>query len=108
MLKIDGNNIYLTRGDTAAFELTIKNPDGSTYTIDENDQIIFNIGYVFENEPVLTQFFTGNKLILTPDETNKLEFGEYHYEVKLIKPILTDTIICEGILNVGRGFMIYE
>lgn len=108
MLKIDNNHIYLTKGDTAALQLTIKNPDGSTYEIEEHDRIILNIGYVYEDDPVITQIFNGNKLILTPEETEKLQFGDYHYEVKLIKSTLTDTILCDGIFTVGRGFVVYE
>ena len=108
MLKIENNNIYLTKGDTAAIKLTILKPDGSEYEIEEHDRLVFNVGYVYENEPVITQIFNGNKLILTPEETEKLQFGDYHYEVKLIKSTLTDTIICEGIFRVGRGFMVYE
>lgn len=43
MVTVSGNNIYMTRGDTATLNLTITNEDGSIYTPSDTDVILFTV-----------------------------------------------------------------
>ena len=40
MLKVVNNAIYLTRGDTAILQLSIKQDDGSDYAIADTDNVL--------------------------------------------------------------------
>lgn len=39
MFAILNNTIYLTRGDTARFDIVVQNPDGTVYTPEAGDVI---------------------------------------------------------------------
>lgn len=43
MQKIDGTTIHLTRGDVLKFDLSINYEDGSTYTFQPNDKVVFSV-----------------------------------------------------------------
>ena len=46
MLNIDeNNNITLTRGDSASIAVALKNPDGSDYTLQSGDELLFTVKY---------------------------------------------------------------
>ncbi len=82
------NTIFLTRGDTFKAKLTINNPDGSEYTPMDGDSIRFALKENVEDRkclilrdiPIDTML-----LILYPEDTEDLEFGNYVYDIQLTK-----------------------
>ena len=86
--KVRKNTIFLTRGDTFKAHLTINYPDGSVYTPKEGDSIRFALKENIEDEeclilrdiPIDTML-----LVLYPEDTKELEFGNYVYDIQLTK-----------------------
>lgn len=81
MFSIDERNkIYLTKGDTTSFTLTIEDATGSPYEIKEGDILTFSIddtdfSIEAENKDTYAEFtFRGN-------ETEELEAGVYTYRI---------------------------
>ena len=77
----DNNEIYLTRGDTASFTISLFNKDGSAYTMGANDTLIFSVRN--EQIVVLSKTFTTNQVEIEPSDTKKLTCQPYRYEVEL-------------------------
>lgn len=104
MLKIEGNNIFLTRGDSATIDLTIYDEEGNTYTPKPNDVIVFSVKANVNNvETILRKSFENLSLKISSQESLKFNYGEYFFDVKLINHDLTDTFITSGILTIGGG-----
>lgn len=86
--KVNRNTIYLTRGDTFKAVITISYPDGSIYTPIEGDMIRFALKRSIDDEeciilreiPIDTML-----LVIYPDDTKNLEFGNYVYDIQLTK-----------------------
>ena len=87
MLKIDGNNIFLTRGDSAHISVNIaNNATAETYEIQESDTLILTVREsTVETSPVLVQKrITGSKdFYITPEDTKGLSVKSYKYDVEL-------------------------
>ena len=86
--KVNGNTIYLTRGDTFKAHLTINNPDGSVYTPVEGDKIRFALKENVEDEECLIlRDIPIDTMLLTiyPGDTKELDFGTYIYDVQITK-----------------------
>lgn len=88
MLEIDSNNnITLTRGDNASIEVSLYNPDGTTYTLQTGDVLLFTVKYNCITENIIFQKdISSNAIInITPADTNNLLYGVYYYDVQLTK-----------------------
>lgn len=104
MLKIEGSNIFITRGDSAVIDLTIYDEEGNIYTPRESDVVVFSVKANVNNvDVILRKTFEDLTLELRPEETIKFNYGEYFFDVKLINDNLTDTFITSGILTIGGG-----
>ena len=86
--RVRNNIIYLTRGDTFKAVVSITYPDGSVYTPKEGDKVRFALKETIDDEecliwrdiPIDTML-----LILYPEDTKELEFGNYVYDIQLTK-----------------------
>lgn len=80
MFKIDKNDIYLTRGDTAEFRPVIEN-----YEAAENDKVIFAMKKARNNmEPALKiEVAAGENIVFTHENTVSLTSGSYIYDLTL-------------------------
>lgn len=87
--RVQGNTIYLTRGDTFKAVITISNPDGSTYTPQEGDSIRFAMKAEIDDEadvliwrdiPIDTLL-----LVIYPQDTKELGYGTYFYDIQITK-----------------------
>ena len=98
------NRIHLTRGDSAEFDLTIRNRvTGSVFILGEGDRLTFTLKrFITDKETVLTktigQGIRQEKdhyvIQFRPEDTQLLSCGRYVYEVKLVRRNdYTDTII---------------
>lgn len=86
MLEVDEkNNIYLTRGDTGIFDITLKNGEGEPYVTHEGDTLRFMMikkrgsgDYIIDKQiPIDTCV-----LEIEPEETKPCKFGDYCYDVE--------------------------
>ena len=87
MLVIDSkNNIRLTRGDTAKLTLTVLTLDSQTYDY-SNDLTQFTVKRNTVTEEIIFQkTFTGNTIIIDPEDTKELYYTDLKYDVQLITP----------------------
>ena len=118
MLEIDGNNIYLTRGDYAEIEIAIyledtfdEHGEPVPYEPVEGDTIGFRMkrdilvpseGEFIDSTASLSKAIPIDTMTLTilPADTEKLRFGEYRYQMELIHNSMPFTFL-EGIFEVG-------
>lgn len=87
MLKVskDGS-IKLTRGDSACLVVPIELEDsGTAYEMQPGDVLKLSLKISKnDNEPVLQKVVTGsNVFYIKPDDTKKLEFKKYKYDVEI-------------------------
>lgn len=104
MLKIDGNNIHLTRGDSATLSLEVTDQEGNPYEPQESDEFIFTVK---NNELVvpyeLTKKFNSDlDIFISSAESLKFNFGAYLYDIKLVNNGVVDTFII-GNLFIEEG-----
>ena len=118
MFKISGNNIYLTRGDSAAIELQVVNGE-TPYDFSE-DEVKFSLKKRLSDKQPLIQKTFGNydsetdkaSITIEPEDTAGLDFGDYLYDIQLKHteepeqegddPVVTvDTIIVPSTFTIG-------
>ena len=100
MLKIDGNNIYLTRGDSASLSLEVTDQEGNPYEPKEGDEFIFSVK---NNDLVvpyeLTKKFNSElDLYITSEESSNFNFGVYLFDIKLVNSGVVDTFIIGNLI----------
>lgn len=100
MLNIDGNNIHLTRGDSATLSLEVTDQEGNPYTPQEGDEFIFSVK---NNELVvpyeLTKKFNSDlDIFISSEESLNFNFGAYLYDIKLVNNGIVDTFIVGNLI----------
>lgn len=84
MLSVKGSDIQLTRGDSAYFNLEITLEDGTTYERMPGDQIIFTVKKSYNSDfEYIQKEITGLGIVISPDDTRDLDYGNYWYDVQL-------------------------
>lgn len=80
MFKIDGNRIWLTRGDTAEFRPVIED-----YESQEGDKVVFAAKRAMNDEaPALRiEVNAGENIAFTPELTTSLPSGSYVFDLIL-------------------------
>lgn len=86
--SVSGTSITLTRGDTFIADLQIFQKNGDPYEAKPGDRIRFAMKQnikdatplILKEIPVSTM-----KLILEPEDTKRLAFGKYLYDVEITK-----------------------
>lgn len=82
MFAIGTNNeIILTRGDTARFDVVVKNADGTVYTPQTGDVITFTVKASPGTAALITK--TGSSIVINPADTANLADGDYVYDVDI-------------------------
>lgn len=87
MLKVTGNKIQLTRGDTMMLEVHLKDESGEDYTPIETDKIYFRLKKNgTAKEVIIEKEIPYDTMILELEEadTENLKFTTYYYEVELV------------------------
>lgn len=87
MLYTDPDNtIRITRGDTARINVDLKNSSGETYELLESDILIFSVKRTIESDEycIQKQIIGSNMFYFKPEDTNKLDFRKYKYDVQLV------------------------
>lgn len=86
--SIYGTTIVLTRGDTFAARVSILDSDGNPYLPQPGDSIRFAMKRSFEDFeiPLIKEIPTDTMLlVLNPEDTKNLPFGQYAYDIQLTK-----------------------
>lgn len=87
MLEVIDSNIFLTRGDSALLKIDIQDIDGKDFMhTTQSFNLIFTVKKYCESKYFVikkTLENNSNTFELEPEDTNKLPFGEYFYDVEL-------------------------
>lgn len=94
MYYVTNNVIYLTRGDSMTLTVSITDSDGNEYTPSSSDVIRFALkrdkytlgGRDFsDTAPLITKTIdpTTLELVIDPEDTADLDFGQYAYDIEL-------------------------
>lgn len=112
MLTIDEhNNIYLTRGDTAIFDIELTDEDGQPYTMGNDEIIIFSVRKLFDRGAVLIQKQSSTpSFSLDTADTKNLSFGNYKYDIYLYNQVTykLDTFIANKVFEIGEEVHEFE
>lgn len=85
MFEIYRNDISITRGDSAIFEVTITDKDGNTYTPINTDRVTFTVKENTRSNAIVFQKTVENgKIVIAPSDTEGLRYGKYVYDVQLV------------------------
>lgn len=83
LFKIEYGKIFITRGDTASFNIEVRQPDKRTvYELAEGDNLTFTVKQTDSEVDFLIQK-VGATVKLASDDTKKLAYGQYWYDVQL-------------------------
>lgn len=92
MLRINNDEIHLTRGDTAYIEIPLEiiNPDNTTvpYIMANEDVLIFSVKTDTDKatEYCFQIINTGSNIFhIKPEHTCDCEYGKYKYDVQLTR-----------------------
>lgn len=87
MLYISGNNVKLTRGDTAYLTVPIVMENGEEYVIQNGDTLILSVKKTVSDADYCFQKFVPNDttIHIEPSDTENLPFGKYKYDIQLNK-----------------------
>lgn len=84
MLKVSGDDIQLTRSDSAYLTLAIQDSDGSNYVRQDGDNLVFTVKKnTTTTNVILQKVLDGLILEIKPEDTKYLEYGTYKYDVQL-------------------------
>lgn len=111
MLKVINQDIYITRGDTAYFSITLRQPSikKDEYVIQDEDSCVLTVRKEKkskENPPLIEKVFTDGNIKIDPADTADLEYGEYLYDVQFTFGVSGDVntvisphkfIVCEEV-----------
>lgn len=114
MVKVEDNVIYITRGDSACFNISATYEDcvgSERYEFQPGDQLMLSVKKTNKDfdEDILIQVTdtvtTPSKiwpLYLAPEDTKQLKFDTYYYDVQLTKEDgWVDTIVTSTKFKVG-------
>ena len=103
MFKIINNEITLTRGDSASMSFKcINESTGEEYDYSA-DNVVFSLKKCpAEPKPLIQKTITDGKLVLEPEDTADLPFGQYYYDVVINKADgSVDTVIPTTVFTVA-------
>lgn len=112
MLRIDDeNNIYLTRGDTADFDIELTDEDGNPYAMSVDEIIIFSLRKLYDKGHILVQKQSStSSFSLSTADTKNLSFGKYKYDIYLFNQVSykLDTFIADRDFEIGEEVHDFE
>lgn len=102
--SVSGTTITLTRGDTFIADISITDKDNKPYVPKAGDLIRFAMKVSYKDaEPILIKNIPIDtmKLVINPDDTKKLDFGKYVYDIELTKSTgEVDTFITKAMFRI--------
>lgn len=100
-MKINGTNIYMTRGDSESIGVTITGCE-----LKPGDVLEFTVRRFIGSDIVLykkvTDFTDGKAIIaIMPEDTERLKFGKYVYDIQLTVSGAVKTVIKPSTFMIG-------
>lgn len=94
MFKINNKNeIAIVRGDTGKFKVDITDAKGEPYDLEPGDQLTLTVRKTPSSDDILIQKH-GDEIEFTPENTARLPYGRYVYDLELrLADGQVDTII---------------
>lgn len=101
-MKVKGTDIYMTRGDSESIGVKL-----SGYTLTTGDKVELTVrrsvgsGVLLHKE--VTEFADNTAVIpITPEDTQKLAFGKYVYDIQLTYGGSVKTIVTPSAFEIGE------
>ena len=79
------NEIKLIRGDTAYFNVEIRDEYNEIYDLQDTDKLVFTVKASVYDEDVLIQKDIRRNITIDHDDTKNLSYGDYVYDIQLTK-----------------------
>lgn len=115
MLVVNGQEIYMTRGDTPELSVTAQNDDGTDYEFQEGDRVFFRMGLkpgrdiVLEKECTVDMENNVAVLVFEQNDTDELLFKVYRYEFELVTAEGGHyTFIADQPFEIGKEIELHE
>lgn len=83
MLTIKGNDIHLTRGDSAFLSVAISNDDGTPYQIKEGDVLTITVKATNGTKIFSKTVQAYESIVIDPQDTIDAGVGRYKYDIQL-------------------------
>lgn len=95
MFSVHDNNIAMIRGDSGIFKIDVTDIAGNAVALDDNDVLTFTLRRATRSPTIVLQkTITDGMLTIHPEDTEKMGFGAYIYDVELKRADgYVDTII---------------
>lgn len=78
------NDMKLTRGDSAYFDIDLKDENDTEYTMQSGDLLTFTIkNSAYTKVPVVSLTSSTPTFRISPSDTKHLRYGEYAYDIQL-------------------------
>ena len=105
MVDVNNNIIKITRGDTCVINLAVYESDGETpYEPQAGDTFYLTVKPDINNEYYsIKKEFDNMSIYLSVEDTIKLNFGSYFFDIRLENGTNHDTILCNGEFIIERG-----
>lgn len=87
MLTLNGNDIHLTRGDTAYLKIDISDTEGFVYTIKNGDILTITVNNISGSNVISKSVDADNVIVLNSEDTKRLKIGRYKYDIQLTTSI---------------------
>lgn len=100
-MKVNGNEIYITRGDSESFEVSLFDmvDDVKRELIEGEDVVYFTVKTSTQTmkktfQKIINEFQDGKAIVnIDPEDTKELRYGNYYYDVQLITNGSVKTVI---------------
>ena len=83
MLTIKGNDIHLTKGDSAYLNVEITNDDGTPYAIKEGDSLTITVKATNGTKILSKTVKAYESIIIEPKDNADVGVGRYKYDIQL-------------------------
>ena len=103
MLTIKGNDIHLTKGDSAYLNVEITNDDGTPYAIKEGDSLTMTVKSTNGTKIFSKTVQAYESIIIEPKDTIDVGVGRYKYDIQLNTENQVYTIISVSSFFVEEG-----
>lgn len=81
MFEIRGEDLYLTRGDSGEFTVSVREENGAELTLEETDALIFTAAV--KEVKLVKQADDEGRFVFLPEDTKTLLPGTYEYDIRL-------------------------
>ena len=103
MLTIKGNDIHLTKGDSAYLNVEITNDDGTPYAIKEGDSLTITVKATNGTKIFSKTVQAYESIIIEPKDTVDAGVGRYKYDIQLNTENQVYTIISVSSFFIEEG-----